>query len=368
MAKYLFSLLTILHIGSNLLLADPIKIGALLCLTGECAEVGQNALNGMELAAKEVNTSGGVLGRQIDVVVQDSREFSSAANSLSAFRDLTNDSSIKYIVGPTWSVGGLPIAPVVANSKEIIITSPSLGVATFNETADNIFNIWPHDDQATAALAKLAISKGWKTAVVFSNQGPWEMVQGQVFAKAFREFGGSVKLILEPLAQESNLKIEALKANQADPDVIFFSNYTQVHIAVRELERLGYKGAKLLILLDETRLGAANGALEGAIVAESPDPSSDFERRYINEFGNPPGIASDTGYDVLGMYVRAISVAKTTDTEKVKAVFRSLRYSGASGEIVFDKYGGIHRPPVFKIVRGSKKVNLERSPKIEAQK
>ena len=63
---------TILLCLSGTVVADslPIKIGALLCLSGECAEPGQNALRGIELASKEINAQGGVLGRKIEVVSQ----------------------------------------------------------------------------------------------------------------------------------------------------------------------------------------------------------------------------------------------------------------------------------------------------------
>jgi branched-chain amino acid transport system substrate-binding protein len=355
--KLLFVFVVIFSFTGQIALdgGNPFKVGALLCLTGECAEPGQNALNGIVLAAKEINLKGGVLGKKIEIVTQDTEEFASASNALSSFRSLISNPEIKYIIGPTWTVGGLPIAPVAAQHKDILITSPSLGVSDFNETADNIFNVWPHDDSATTALAELAISENLKSAVVFSNQMPWEMVQGQAFAKEFKRLGGDVKAILEPLADQ-DLRAEVLKAKNANPDLIFFSNYTQVHLAAIKLKELGYEGKMFVILLDETRLSGAKGALEGAIVAETQDPKTSFKEAYKAEYNADPGIAADTGYDVMKMYVEAIKNAGSFEASKVIPVFKRLVYEGASGNIKFDEKGGIRRKPSFKIVKDSKKI------------
>ena len=107
--------------------AENFKVGALLCLTGDCAEWGNNSLKGLQLAAEEINKTGGLLGRQIEIVAQDTREASGGGNSVSAYRQLTLDQEVNYIVGPTWTIGGLPLAPIAAQNRKIIMTSPSLG-------------------------------------------------------------------------------------------------------------------------------------------------------------------------------------------------------------------------------------------------
>ena len=133
--------------------------------------------------------------------------------------------------------------------------------------------------------------------------------------------------------------------------MIFFSNYTQVDIASQGLKRLGYNGAKLLILLDDTRLKSAGAALEGAIVAERPDPSREFIKKYQDEYGEFPGIATDTSYDVLNAYVYAMNKAKSVKTSDVLKVYKNLEYQGVNQKIVFDQDGGVSAKPVFKEVR-----------------
>lgn len=360
--KLLLSVSTLLLFCTSVVSADnklPIKLGALLCLSGECAEIGTNSLRGAQLAVDELNESGGVLNRELEIISQDSLEFSSGANALKGYQSLKSRGDINYFIGPTWTVGALPLAPIVSADSTVLITSPSVGVATFNEAGPNVFNLWPHDSAATQALAELAIKQGWKKAVVFSNQNPWEHVQAESFKQQYSQLGGAVIEYIEPLASDSDLKVYALRAVRAKPDVIFFSNYTQVHIAARELRSIGYQGAKLLILLDETRLKGSQGALEGAIVAEVASPTKQFVQAYQDTYGERPGIAADTGYDIVKMYAEAIRESGTTEVQSVQNALQSITTTGASGAIRFDKDGGVTKSPVFREVKGDRKVEMQ---------
>ena len=53
---------------------SPFKVGIMFCLTGECAEWGANSLKGIKLAAEEINTAGGIRGRRLEIVVEDTAE------------------------------------------------------------------------------------------------------------------------------------------------------------------------------------------------------------------------------------------------------------------------------------------------------
>ena len=139
---------------------EEFYLGGLLCLTGDCAEVGDNSRKGIELATEEINGSGGILGKKLALKFEDTKEMGGPGSVISAFQNLVLDPKIRYIIGPTWTVGGLPLAPILAKKPEVIAISPSLGVATYNEASDTVFNTWPHDDASTEALAKYAFKKG----------------------------------------------------------------------------------------------------------------------------------------------------------------------------------------------------------------
>ncbi|MCC6953403.1 MAG: ABC transporter substrate-binding protein, partial [Deltaproteobacteria bacterium] len=243
--------------------------------------------------------------------------------------------------------------------KDVIVTSPSLGVAEFNESAENAFNIWPHDSVGTKGLASFAINRGWTKAGVFSNQNPWESAQAKVFRDEFARLGGTIVAAVEPLAEMKDLRTEALQIVSAKPDVVFMSNYTQMDVAAKDLRRLGYSGEKMAILMDNTRLENSEGALDGTIYAIYPDGGTNFAERYMTRFGESPGIAADTGYDAVHLYARAVEAAGSFRVEEVRRRLESIRHSGASGEIVFDGKRGVVKEPVFWSVKNSQRVPLD---------
>lgn len=330
--------------------SETIKIGVLLCLTGACADWGENSLQGIELAIEEINGAGGVLGRQLEAVVQNSNEMT-VAQAVSGYQQMVTQ-GIPYIIGPSWTPAGLAIAPIAAKDS-VIITSPSLGVKEFNETADNIFNLWPHDEIATRRLAQFAIGKGWKQAALFSSTQAWDQTQGNIFADEFKRLGGIITIRVEPHENTRDLRTEAVKIKNSNPDVIMYTNFTHLGLAAKELKRLGYSGHTLSILMDKNRVEVAEGGLEGTIYAQYPESSKTFREAFERKYKKQPDTTSDTAYDVVYFYARGMSGAGTTDIAELKKQLNALKeFSGASGNFAFDGKGGVKKEPVLWVVKG----------------
>lgn len=221
----------------------PIKFGIMLCLTGDCAEWGTNSLKGAELAAEQINARGGILGRKLELIIHDSHD-TTPSNTVTALRELLIDKDIKYIIGPTWTAGGMPIAPIIAKRKDLIVTSPSVGVKDFNETASNILNIWPHDEIATRKLAQYAISKGWKKAAIFGSEDPWVKTQSNTFQEEFTKLGGSITAREEPLFAlyedpAKDFKESFQNKFQNDPGITADTSYDIVMLYAQAIQDTG---------------------------------------------------------------------------------------------------------------------------------
>lgn len=334
------------------------KVGVLVCLTGECAEWGQNTIKGLDLAAEKINAQGGVLGKTIKFEVQDTAEGGGGARSVSAFKALSNAGDIAYYIGPNWTPGGMSLAPLVSKMPKLLMTSPSIGVEGFNQAGPNIFNTWPHDSRATKALAHLARQRGWSRAAIFSSQQAWMFEQGRIFAQEFKTAGGAVVEIREPIPGSPDLKAEALRIKRAKPDFVLFTNFQDMAIAARQLRELGLKVPFLSVLMDDTRIQTAEGAFEGTVFVSKKEAGPAFQDTFQKRFGAAPGLTSDTAYDALMIYAQAIEAAGSFDTALVQKKMLRMKYSGASGEIQFDEFGGIEREPDFFMVEDGKAVPL----------
>ncbi len=329
----------------------PIKIGLLLCLTGECAADGSGSREGAELAALEINELGGVIGRRIEFVVQDTAEAISGAKVISAYRQLRTDKEIKFLIGPSWTPGGLSLAPVASKDADVIVITPTLGAKEFHLTGDNLFNLRGTDEIPTRLTAKRAIERGFKHAAIFSSQQPWESQQAKYFAEEFVKLGGKIASKVEPLPTTTTLGTEALRTIGSKPDVIFFANLVQQAIAAKELRKLGWNGEKLAANVDETRLKESEGALEGVQFMTFQKPSATFVKKYQARYQKLPELAASTGYDAVYAYAKAIESADKLSVPEVKAAMSRIAFSGASGEIRFDQEGCVAKKPQLWVVK-----------------
>ena len=335
-----------------------LTIGVMSCLSSDCAEWGENTRRGVELAIEQVNSSGGVLGRKLEAVYQDSRDVS-PSYTRSAYQQLSSNNKINFIIGPTWTIGGMAIAPLIARNQNQIVVSPSVGVREFNETADNIFNTWPHDERATRKLASYAIAQGLKTAAIFGSQDPWVETQSRIFSEEYSKLGGKIIAQVTPLPGSRDLATEALQIQKASPEVVFISNY-QADIIAQEFAELKFKAVKLSILMEQERVKSANGALEGTIFALYQEPAQDFKQAFINKFKIAPGITADTAYDALMLFVAGIQKAQSFEPLKVRAQLQEIRdFRGASGTFSVAADGSVNKQPVLWKVSGETYLRVE---------
>jgi len=311
------------------------------------------------LARDEINAKGGILGRHVALVVQDSREVESPSHAVSAYRQLRLDPEISLFVGTSWSIGGLAVAPIAARDP-VILTAPTIGLEAFNQAGPNIFNLWPHDSVSTKALAQFAIDKGWRKVAIISNSLPWESELARIFREEYKTLGGTETNFFEiPSSDSTQLRSLAAKIKLSKPDVVFLTNYSQLGLTGRAFKEVGLERPTMTILLEDAQVEVANGALEGIIFVEYEDSAQDFVERYRAAFSLAPDLGSDTGYDILYFYKDGIERASSTDPRLLQAALLKTELQGASGTIRFDSEGGVIKRPVFKHLVGSKRVPVE---------
>lgn len=341
------TLVTFISLFATAAAAETLTVGVLTCLSGGCAEWGTATRNGLLIAQDEINRSGGVLGERLELQFEDTNEATAATQAVSAFRKLRASTNARFYIGPSWTPAGLALAPIVGKMSDVIMISPSLGVADFNEAAPNLFNTMMHSETGTRALAKLALDRGWKRAAIFASQQPWEALQGKVFREEFIRLGGEITALLEPEPNMKDLRTESIKIIASKPDGVFLANFNQQGIAAKQLRALGYKGPLYSALLDQTRLGDSVGALEGTISAQSPESQPTFVATYTTRFGAKPAASADTAHDALIALSKAITSAGGMDAGSVRDALLRVNFEGASGPVKFDDKGGVLRDPMF---------------------
>ena len=354
-------LINILAMGSILspcFAETPIKIGVILCQTGFCAQTGTSSLKGVQLASEEINATGGILGHPVQLLVQDTHEADSGSGAVTAFRAVTSDPAVGFIVGPTWDVGGLPLVPILKRAKNLILISPSIGVVEFSGGSDNIFNLWPLDETAVKALARFSIEKGFTRAGILSGQLNWTQVQSRNFKNEFELGGGQVVSLEEPLPSQTDVSTEVTRVLQSKPDVILLTQFAQMPPAAMKFRQQGFTGAFLSIQMDSDRIKSAHGALEGTVFPRFQAPANQFVSSFQKRFSEQPQMSADTAYDSLFLIKKAAEKAGSIVPAKVRSEMEKVSFEGASGAISFDENRVIRKVPALHRVSGDKYLEL----------
>ena len=201
MSKRLFAILSLVLIASFILPAcgggaggGTIKIGLLAPLSGQVPTFGISTQEGAEMAVKEWNDKGGVLGKKIELVVADSQ--CSADPAVNAANKLIDQDKVKYIVGEVCSSASIPVSEIV-NQKKVVQISPTSTNA--GVTVDKDGKVKPFTFRACfidpfqgLVMAKFAAGKGFKTAFIMYDQGnDYTRGLAEAFEKSFTELGGT---------------------------------------------------------------------------------------------------------------------------------------------------------------------------------
>jgi len=337
--------------------ADTVKIGVVNMMTGPFAEGGSFQVNGLQLALEDVNKSGGILGRQVELRIEDNA--STNPGTVLAFSKLFTDSAIKAIVGPIASTQIQAASPAVARAgipTMIGGTDPSL-TRVNNKW---VFRARPNDLYSSKVIADFGVNtlKLKKWAIVHATDA-----FGAGGAKALTEALGTmgIKPVLDQgytsNAQDFTPIVLAVKKSGADIIGTYMTVPADQAIFAKQLRQLGvnvqWVGSPTTVTVTARNL--AGEALHGsyAVVdfnAEANEAARDFTKRYYERYRIYPDNFASWAYDALRILALAMNNAKSTEPEPVRKAILALKgYKGLEGTYAFDERGdGLHGYNVVK--------------------
>jgi branched-chain amino acid transport system substrate-binding protein len=337
--------------------ADTIKIGVVSTLTGPYAEWGTFQVNGLKLALEDIKKAGGILGRQVELQIEDNA--STNPGTVLSFTKLFSDPSIKGIVGPIASTQIQAASPAIAKSgipTMIGGTDPSL------THIDNkwVFRARPNDLYSSKVIADFAVNtlKLKKWAIVHATDA-----FGNGGAKALTD--ELQKLGITPVLDQgytSNSQdfapiVLAVKKSGADVLGTYMTVPADQGIFAKQLRQLGVNvqwiGSPTTATVTTRNL--AGEALYGSYAvadfnADANDAARAYTKRYFDAYGIYPDNFSSWAYDALQVLALAMNNAKSTEPEAVrKAILAIKGYKGLEGTYDFDVRGdGLHGYNVVK--------------------
>lgn len=201
---------------------EPIKIGLDDPFTGTYAELGRNEQIGCELAIEEINAKGGILGRQVELVSEDSTSADTGVAVQKAHKLIDRD-KVTFLLGNVNSAMALALGEV-SNQAGIlhIVTGGHTDAVTGNDCHWNVFRVCNTTRMETNSVSKLLFDKFGKKWYFITPDYAFGHTLQQGFEASLKKFGGTeVGASLTPLGA-TDFSAYLIKAQAADPDVIIF--------------------------------------------------------------------------------------------------------------------------------------------------
>tara|TARA_R110000868_G_scaffold104557_6_gene287967 strand:+ start:20728 stop:21888 length:1161 start_codon:yes stop_codon:yes gene_type:complete len=318
--------------------ADTIKIGVITDETGRAAFYAKPVTEGVLLAAKEINAAGGVLGKQIELVVED--DGAKPDVSATKARKLV-DEGVVAIISNSSSPATQQAQTVSLSTKTPHITPANSG-ETLATKLDNpyFFQLGPLASTQIKTLMSYTRSKNLKrVAVVGDNSGLSKIIAG-VFEKSLKANGIEVVASqIIPIGSRTGVP-QMQKVRAAKPEAIFQAGIVGPQMAqfFQAYHQLGMKQPVLASfnLSIPAYLKVAKDLMDGVAFIDAYDPDKErtktFIAAYQKEYGSVPFSLPGYGYDGLYFIVDAIKRAGSADREKIRAAMASTKgWSGVMG-------------------------------------
>jgi branched-chain amino acid transport system substrate-binding protein len=299
--------------------SGPIKLGMVIPISGSSAPTGAYMKNGAQLAIDEINKAGGVLGRQLELDVED--EACDAQQSVAGANKAVSN-GVVVSVGGYCSGATLPEIPIFQKANIPMIVPAANSQDLVNQGAKNVFMInGTGKQQSTAALAFMKKQKFGTVALVDDNTSYSKDINTET--KSQIDADGSVKVVLSTsvTAGESDYSAVVRDIMGAKPALVYWTGYYQEGgLIINQLKNAGFAG-KVMVAdgsVDPSLAQIAGAGAEGvyATMTQTPDTlkgAEDWIANYKKAFNSDPGPYSTQSYDAVRLAAEAIKQAKSTD-------------------------------------------------------
>ncbi|NAS88914.1 hypothetical protein C4E24_04150 [ANME-1 cluster archaeon AG-394-G21] len=360
--------------------AEDVAIGVLYPFSGDLGTYGKPETDAMNLAVKEVNENGGVLGGRLKLVIKDTE--TSEDEAVAKAHELLDWYNVSVIIGTAGSETCKAIIGYTT-SNGVLQISPSVTGVEFTTYPDNdlFFRTCPSDALQGIAMARLAIQQGYKTASTLVVWNPYGVGFEKAFTKEFKTLGGKVLESVKYDPDTTTFKSEVEQVAAVNPDCVMLCAYPETGSGMlKTAYKNGYmdsidwllsEALKSDNLADMVGKDEAGNYVIAGLKGTTPDPRNHaydiFKQKYIAEYRKEPEAYCANSYDAIAVVALAIERAGdasgTAIRDSLRAVANppgdryvsdigvaldtirkglySINYQGASGEITFDEHGDV---------------------------
>ena len=348
---------------------NEILIGEYASLTGSEATFGQSSHNGLVLAVEEINSTGGILGKQVKLITEDNQGKPSETQTV--VQKLINRDKVVAIIGEVASSRSKAGAPICQAAKIPMITPASTNPEV-TTIGDYIFRVCFIDPFQATVMSKFAINsmKVTKVALLVDQKNAYSTGLAENFEQIFKGMGGEITDIQKYSAGDKDFKAQLTSIKAKNPEAIFIPGYytdvNLISIQAREIGLTcplfgsdGWESEKLTE-------GKAKDALEGSffsthVSTDDPSPKiQEYIKKYKAKYTKEPDAMSFLAYDAGMILFDAIKKAGNTEGVNIKnELAKTKDYPGITGIITINGDRNAIKPAVVLEIKDGKFVYKE---------
>lgn len=332
---------------------DTIKIGVTQPLTGAVAASGNYVVNGARIAEEEINAAGGVLGKPIELIVEDNK--SNPREAVATAEKLIVGDEVPVLMGAWSSTYTLAVMPkLMEYGVPMVVETSSSGKIT---TSCNpwIFRISPTSEMEARSFADKVDQFGIEKADFLVVNNDWGLGAAEEFSKMLEEKGIEVGVIESMDAGATDLSAQLAKIEDSGGDTLFLTTgVEQITLVLKQAaeQQLEHRiittgGSSSPTQLIEQAGAAADGSHHLLFfapwfpeAAPNPDLATKFVEAWEAEDYNFAGLTEGfRGYDGIKTIVAGIEAAGKAEPKAIQEALWGVEVKGVNGNISFIEQG-----------------------------
>ncbi|MBN3958117.1 ABC transporter substrate-binding protein [Nostoc sp. NMS8] len=307
---------------------NAIPIGIAFAQTSNVALLGQEGTDGVKIAEKYFNNKGGINGRPIKLVYQDTS--GDEVGAINAFQTLISKDKVVGIIGPTLSQQAFSADPV-AERNQVPVIGASNTAKGIPEIGDYVARVSSSVAVVAPYSVKAALKQNPKikrVAVFYAQNDAFNKSETEIFQKTVKNLGLDLVTVQKFQTTDTDFQAQASDAINLKPDLVIISGLAvDGGNLVKQLRELGYKG---IIVggngFNTSHIFSVCRALcDGVIVAQAYSPvypseiNTAFRKAYLEQYHREPPQVSAQAFTALQVYVEALqSLDKKNNINKFK--------------------------------------------------
>ena len=328
----------------------PFRIGVMESVSGSGETYGNVAVRSKQMAADEINDAGGINGRMLELVVEDSK--CGAQDAITAYKKLTSVDGIKIILGTSCSSAMLGVAPL-AEADGVILFSGLASNPDIADAGDYIFRTQISDVEVGINTGNVLWADGIRTLATITEETDYAEGVRRTSVAQFEKNGGEIVAAERYASDITDFRSQLTKLLTAKPDALHVVPQSEFAAGtiVKQVRELGYEGPIYgeTITVGTTSLDIAGDAATGMkAITAAPDPNNQKAQEVLANFRDRYDYITlpwhlGSAYD--DVYITAECLKKTGDDQDADA-FRDCLYgitwTGAIGyDYSFDENGEV---------------------------